>query len=134
MVVVDATPADAAALRPVRLLDIPDRGVPSSTARWKTNATAHSLCTRPRSCGPCAQAEWFIAVGRAAKKSVQMAGCDVMRGQHRSMPSDSRGNFKTMFVSDGHVVLDIPPIRSNYGGRGASQQVNLRVIAGISAR
>ena len=28
-----------------------------------------------------------------------------------------------MFDTDGHVVLDILPIRSNYGGRGASQQV-----------
>ena len=49
-------------------------------------------------------------------------------------PSGGRGNFKTMFVSDGHKVLDILPIRSDYGGRGASRQVNLRVIAGISAR
>ena len=27
-----------------------------------------------------------------------------------------------MLVSDGHVVLDILPIRFNYGGRGASQE------------
>ena len=41
-------------------------------------------------------------------------------------PSGGRGNSKTMFVSDGHMVLDILSIRFNYGGRGASQQVNLR--------
>ena len=28
--------------------------------------------------------------------------------------------FQNIFVSDGHVVLDILPIRSNYGGRRAS--------------
>ena len=47
------------------------------------------------------------------------------------LPSGGRGNFKTLFVSDGHVVLDILPICSNYGDSGASQQVSLRVIAGI---
>ena len=58
---------------------------PLSIAPWKTRAAAHSLCTRrPRSRGPCAQAEWFIAAGRAAKKSVQIAGYEVLRGQHRS--------------------------------------------------
>ena len=45
-------------------------------------------------------------------------------------PSGGRGNFKTMFVSDGHVVLDIILIRSNYDGRGASQKVSFRVTRG----
>ena len=34
-----------------------------------------------------------------------------------------------MFVSDGHVVLDILLVRSNYDGRGASQKVSFRVNA-----
>ena len=34
-----------------------------------------------------------------------------------------------MFVSDGHVILDILLIRSNYDGREASQKVRFRVNA-----
>jgi hypothetical protein len=32
--------------------------------------------------------------------------------------------FQIMFDSDGHMVLDILPIRSNYNGRGASKKSN----------
>ena len=39
-----------------------------------------------------------------------------------------------MFVSDGHVVLDILLIQSYYDVRGASEKVNFWVIAGSSAQ
>ena len=44
-------------------------------------------------------------------------------------PSGSRGNFKTMFISDGHVLLDILQIQPNYADRPAASIAHLRVIA-----
>ena len=49
-------------------------------------------------------------------------------------PSGGRGNVKTMFDSDGHVVLDILLIRPNYTDRQAVSIAHLRVIAEAAAR
>jgi len=49
-------------------------------------------------------------------------------------PSGSRGNFKTMFISDEHVLLDILPTHINYADRPAASIAQLRVIADAAAR